>query len=463
MDVKIGLEIHAELKTNTKLFCGCENAFGSSPNVHVCPMCLGLPGAMPVLNSKAVYLAALAGAAFHCDIQNASAFDRKQYSYPDLPKSYQITQYAHPICLNGYVTLKSGKHIRIREIHLEEDAGKLIHEEHMSLIDFNRSGVPLIEIVTMPDLSSPEEARECIETVHEALVFLGITDGKIQEGSVRADVNVSLGNFERIELKNIAGFKETQQVCVYEIARQTEMIAQGVPIHRETRRWNQKERISELMRAKEELPDYRYFPENNLPPLILTDEFIREIKDILPLLPSEKRLMLKDKYGLTEQDAGYLIASDERLAYFEKCVQLGISAGFVLGFLRNDFAAFSAQTALSENDLFCKITPGKLFEAAELILSGDITKENAKKALLISITSGEPIKDIAEAHNLLIQRCDNEELTKAALQLIKNHPDEASAYQNGKKNVFSFFMKEMRGMFPNEAPQRIKEILSSLL
>lgn len=281
LEARIGLEIHVELATRTKMFCRCENAFGAEPNTHCCPVCLALPGALPTVNGQAVRLAVRTALALNGGIERASAFDRKQYEYPDLPKGYQITQYFSPFSIGGEIVLQNGQAVRVHHIHLEEDAGKLLHRGENTRVDYNRCGVPLIEIVTEPDIRTAEDARALLERLRETLVALKVTDGRMQEGSLRADVNVSVSApgaplGERVELKNISGFRLTQRAITYEIERQTELLTSGGRIERETRRWDEKEKISVLMRGKEALPDYRYMPEPDLPPLVISEALISE-------------------------------------------------------------------------------------------------------------------------------------------------------------------------------------------
>ncbi|WP_043884318.1 Asp-tRNA(Asn)/Glu-tRNA(Gln) amidotransferase subunit GatB, partial [Caldanaerobacter subterraneus] len=323
----IGLEVHAELLTDSKIFCGCSTKFGSEPNTQVCPVCLGLPGTLPVLNKKVVEYAVRAGLALNCTIANFSKMDRKNYFYPDLPKAYQISQYDLPLCSNGYIEIEvegGTKRIGIKRIHIEEDAGKLLHEgTDGSLVDYNRAGVPLIEIVSEPDISTPEEAYQYLVKLKSILEYTEVSDCKMQEGSLRVDTNVSVrpvGTTElgtKIELKNLNSFKAVQKALEYEIKRQIKVLEEGGTIVQETRRWNEAKGITEPMRTKEEAHDYRYFPEPDLVPIIVTEEWKEEIRKTLPEMPDAKRERFITQYGLPEYDAKVITSSKKMADFFE--------------------------------------------------------------------------------------------------------------------------------------------------
>ena len=326
----IGLEVHVELKTNTKIFCSCTTEFGGDPNTHVCPGCLGFPGTLPVMNKKAVEYAVRAGLALNCAINPYSRFDRKNYFYPDLPTAYQISQYFHPICKEGYVEIELGgkkKKIRINRIHLEEDAGKLLHSgssitsSQYSMADYNRASVPLIEIVSEPDMRSPEEARAYLEKLRAILEYTGVSDVKMEQGSLRCDANISLrpvGSTEfgtKTEIKNLNSFRSLQRALEYEIDRQQDVLEEGGTIIQETRGWDEEKGITSSMRSKEEATDYRYFPDPNLPPIVLDPAWIKTIKASLPELPDARKERLVKECGLSEYDAG-IITSSRSLAEF---------------------------------------------------------------------------------------------------------------------------------------------------
>ncbi len=328
-DVVIGLEIHAELNTKTKVFCGCKNQFGQTPNTNTCPVCTGMPGALPILNKHAVELAIKSGLSFGCAISPYSVFERKNYFYPDLSKAYQISQLVYPLCVGGQITLDNGKTIRLNRIHLEEDAGKLTHlgKATGSLVDYNRGGTPLIEMVTEPDLSSANEAVEFLKKVREALIFEEIANCKMEEGGMRCDVNLSLkkkGSKEfgtRTEMKNLNSFKSVQRAIEYEAERQAEVLASGGVIVQETRKWDDERGESFAMRSKEQAQDYRYFPDPDLLPIEISKQNIEHIKNEMVMLPSDRRKRYMEEFGLPEYDAQILTSTRYISDYFENCVQ----------------------------------------------------------------------------------------------------------------------------------------------
>ena len=329
----IGLEVHAQLSTNSKLFCGCSTLFGAPPNHNTCPVCLGLPGALPVLNERAVELAALAALALHCKVSTVSVFARKNYFYPDLPKGYQISQFDQPLSRNGYIPIAasgSTRNIRIHRLHMEEDAGKLLHEESAgaSLVDLNRSGVPLIEIVSEPDLRSSDEAYAYLEELKAILRYCEVSQANMEEGNLRCDANVSIrpkGASElgtKVEIKNLNSFKNVQKAIEYEIARQTKALQAGEKLFQETRLFDADKGITESMRSKEEAHDYRYFPEPDLLPLKINEETLNKIKSALPELPYEKVERFVREYQLSAQDAGVLTSEKPLADFFEKATKL---------------------------------------------------------------------------------------------------------------------------------------------
>jgi aspartyl-tRNA(Asn)/glutamyl-tRNA(Gln) amidotransferase subunit B len=332
----MGLEVHAHLLTKSKIFCGCSTAFGAEPNSHTCPTCMGLPGALPVLNKKVVDFAIRLGLALHCGISRKSIFARKNYYYPDLPKGYQISQYEEPICTNGYLTIYTNgekKRIRVNRVHMEEDAGKLVHENTIetssySMVDYNRSSTPLLEIVSEPDIATPEEAVIYLKVLRDILLYLEICDGNMEEGSFRCDANVSVrkkGTEElgtRTEMKNLNSFKHVEKSLDYEIGRQIELIKKGGQVVQETRLFNADEGVTYSMRGKEEAHDYRYFPEPDLLPLIVDDAWIDEIRKILPELPMEKMERFIDEYNLPRYDVEILSSDKELADYFEETIKL---------------------------------------------------------------------------------------------------------------------------------------------
>ena len=329
-DVVIGLEIHAELNTNTKVFCSCKNEFGNDPNTNTCPVCTGMPGALPILNKRAVELAIKSGLSFGSKINNYSVFERKNYFYPDLSKAYQISQMVHPLCLSGGVKLDSGKFIRLNRIHLEEDAGKLTHISKAvgTFVDYNRGGTPLIEMVTEPDISSAEEAVDFLKKVRETLVFEGIANCKMEEGGMRCDVNLSLKKKDspvygtRTEMKNLNSFKSVQRAIEYEAKRQAELLVSGGIVIQETRKWDDDKGKSSSMRSKEHAQDYRYFPDPDLLPISISYDDISRIKDEMVMLPADRRQMYVEQFGIPEYDAQILTTSKYISDYYETCVKL---------------------------------------------------------------------------------------------------------------------------------------------
>ena len=325
----IGLEIHCELLTDSKVFCGCQNEFGGSENTRVCPRCSGMPGTLPVLNQGAVRLAAKAGFATDCTVNNYSAFDRKNYFYPDLPKAYQITQFEYPICSNGHITVSDGTDIRINRIHIEEDAGKLVHDDYegISLADYNRCGVPLIEIVTEPDFRSVEQVQDFVEKIALRLKYAGVCDAKMEQGSLRVDVNISLmpyGSNEfgtRAELKNLNSVKSIERAINYEIQRQSDILDKGGKVIQETRRYNENHDDTKALRSKEEAHDYRYFPEPDIPPVYITDAELAEIKAEIPELPHSRYKRYTEDYKLTPDEAELIISSKEFSDFYDTAIK----------------------------------------------------------------------------------------------------------------------------------------------
>lgn len=476
LEARIGLEIHVELKTNTKLFCGCKNAFGGTPNSRCCPVCLALPGALPRANQHAVKLAVAAGLSLGCEIQRVSSFDRKQYFYPDLPKAYQITQFYHPICLGGKIELENGRVVRIREIHLEEDAGKMMHEGDCSLVDLNRCGVPLIEIVTEPDLRTPAEARECMTKLHELLVSIHVTEGKMQEGAMRADVNVSISDKdscligERVELKNVNGFRFVEHGAAYEIKRQSAMIANGEKVRRETRRWNESQKCSELMRKKEELPDYRYFPEPDLPNLVLDDTFIMQIQENLPPRIDQIQKMLMVKYRCSSRQAEYLSVHPAFLNYFqsvyEQAPYTNIIFNWMTGFLSAQAREISSEANKPEDGLV-SLFPSVQDLAYVICLSHEekLTQENAKVVLSEIMRTKETAEGVIRRRNFQNSASDYsvKEMIDFISAFLDEHPNEVRQYKNGKAKLFSFFMAELVRKYSGVSPKQLKKILETEL
>ena len=406
-DIVIGMEIHAELATKTKIFCSCSTTFGAEENTHTCPVCLGMPGVLPVLNKKVVEYATKAGLALNCRIANFSKMDRKNYFYPDLPKAYQTSQFDMPICLGGTVKIDVDgveKPIGITRIHIEEDAGKLLHESaDGTLVDVNRCGVPLIEIVSEPDISSAEEARIFAEKVRNTLEYTGVSDCKMQEGSMRFDVNVSvkekgcdtLGT--RTEMKNLNSFRALQRAILYESKRQIIELKKGHAITQETRKWDDVKGISASMRSKEEAQDYRYFPEPDLVPIIITDEEIEKAKSELPELPEAKRNRYVSEFGLPEYDAGVLTASKVTANFFEATVKLYDEPKQISNWLMVDIPAHLKEKELTMENI--PFGPKALAELLTLVKDGTISGKIGKSVLEKMFESEDSPKTIVEKNH----------------------------------------------------------------
>ncbi len=472
----IGLEIHVQLATKTKIFCGCSTEFGAEPNTNVCPVCLGLPGALPVLNEKVVEYGTKLGLALNMHINKTSTFYRKNYFYPDLPKGYQITQYSIPIASEGFLevkTSKSKKKIRILRGHIEEDSGKSIHtgditESEYSYIDFNRSGVPLMEIVTYPDIETAEEAYEFLVLLRKTVRYLGVSSGDMEKGALRCDVNISVSKGEtlgtKVEIKNLNSFRSVRRALEFEINRQIETLKKGGKIVQETRHLDERTGETKPMRTKEELNDYRYFPEPDLPPLILTDEYIEKIKETIPELPNEKEERFVKEYGISEDYAHEITASIEVAEYFEEAAKLTGKPKEVSNYLMVNIMKF-----INENGKNIKeITFGakEFKELLDLIDSKTISKNIAKSVLEESLSSGKTPSQIVEEKGLK-QITDTGEIEKVIDEVIKENPKPVSQYLNGKKQVMGFLigqiMKKTKGKAnPKIASKILIEKLNAL-
>ena len=433
----IGLEVHVELKTGTKIFCSCSSEFGDQPNTHVCPICLGMPGALPNLSGMAVEFAIRAGLALNCDIQMESHFDRKNYFYPDLPKGYQITQYEHPICLGGFVPIAVNgeeKYVRLERIHLEEDAGKLIHDGDKTFVDHNRSGVPLIEIVSAPDMRSPEEAKAYINSLRRILLYTGVSDCRMNEGSLRVDVNVSLrpiGSKElgvKCELKNLNSVHHIGKALEYEIARQAKILDEGGIISAETRRYDENTGKTERMRKKETVVDYRYFREANIPTVILNEQYLQKIKNNMPQMPDELANELVCAYDLKSDDAFLLTQTVKISEYFLKCVASTdykkTCANFVIG---------EILPRIDEADEF-PITPDFLAEICTMFGEGLISSSVAKKLIVLSNERKESPLAIAKKEKML-KITDPKILCEYAHDAIEMNEKAVLDYKKGKKTA----------------------------
>ena len=442
-DVVIGLEIHAELKTKTKVFCSCKNEFGASPNANTCPVCTGMPGALPVINKKAVELCIKAGLCFGCSISNYAVMERKNYFYPDLSKAYQISQMVHPICVGGGIQLSSGKFIRLNRIHLEEDAGKLTHISKSigTLVDYNRGGTPLIEIVTEPDFASSEEVDEFLKKVREALVFSDVADCKMEEGGMRCDVNLSLkpsGATEfgtRTEMKNLNSFKSVTRAIEYEIKRQAEVLDEGGKVVQETRKWDDAKGKNLTMRSKEEAQDYRYFPDPDILPISITDDTISTIKSSMAMLPEQRRDMYVEKFGLPRYDAEILTSSKYVADYFEKCVSLYDLPKKISNWIMVDLLKLVKEL----EEFVFPISEEYLVEIIKMVEEKVINKTTALQLLDKVIETGDSPKELADKMGLLVKISDDEIL--ALLAKLKSENAKVSVdYEADPSKVVGFII-----------------------
>ena len=468
----IGLEVHAQLKTASKIFCGCSTAFGAPPNTHTCPVCLGMPGVLPVLNRKVVEYTLQMAIATHCKIENHSRFARKNYFYPDLPKGYQISQYELPIARHGYIDIFVGdqkKRIGITRIHLEEDAGKLIHDPDrpLSKVDFNRTGIPLMEIVSEPEIRSSEEAGTYLRKLRLLLRYLGISDGNMEEGNFRIDTNISLRPKgtntygTRTEIKNLNSFKHVEKALQFETDRQREILKEGGQVIQETRLWNPEKNITTSMRGKEDAQDYRYFPDPDLLPLDIDDQWIKKIAKSLPELPDEKKERFITTYTLSEDSIDVLISSRELADYFEVCVKIFPNATQVSNWvLGNLLGLLNAQgISITESPVSPQHLAGLLLLIDKKTISGKI----AKTVFDEMAVSGKSPEEIVEKKGL-VQVTDELAIETAVQKILANHPDEVAAYHNGKTQLLGFFvgqvMKETRG---KANPKMVNDVLKKKL
>jgi aspartyl-tRNA(Asn)/glutamyl-tRNA(Gln) amidotransferase subunit B len=468
----IGLEVHAQLLTDTKIFCGCSTKFGAAPNSHACQICLGMPGVLPVLNKKVVEFAMKMALATNCEINKSCSFARKNYFYPDLPKGYQISQYAYPLAERGYVILDvdgKQKKIGITRIHMEEDAGKLIHDEHnpVSYVDLNRTGVPLIEIVSEPDMRSPEEAADYLKRLHEILVYLEICDGNMEEGSFRCDANVSIRpkvqkEFgTRTELKNMNSFRNVQRALEYEIKRQQYIVENGGTVVQETRLWDDAQGSTTSMRSKEEAHDYRYFPDPDLVPILVDKDWVEKIRKQIPELPLAKRERFVKDYQIPAYDAGVLTADKALADYYEEVVRLCAKPKAASNWVMGDVLRFLNEEKREIKS--CPITPVALAEMISLIDEGTISGKMAKDIVEEMYKTGKQPKKIIEEKGL-VQITDEGELIKTITSIMEANPQQLKDYRGGKEKLFGFFVGQVMKATKGKAnPQLVNELLKKCL
>lgn len=475
----IGLEVHVQLNTNSKMFCSCSINFGEEPNSLTCPVCLGLPGALPKVNEKAIEFAIKSAIATNCEINKFSKFDRKNYFYPDLPKNYQISQYDKPLGVNGHIDFDVNgekKRVRIRRVHLEEDAGKLVHVGYSgqiggaesSLVDLNRCGLPLLEIVTEPDLHTSNEASDFLVALRNIVRYLGISDCNMEEGSLRCDANISVKTAKnsqagaKTEIKNLNSFKHVREALEFESKRHIDMIEKGEPLVMETRLWDAKSRITVSMRTKEETSDYRYFPDPDLVPVITASEEIEAIKNKMLELPYDKKCRFVKEYGLSEYDTNVLTSSKELADYYEECVKIYNSPKSLCNWITVNLMAILKEQEISIEASHVKA--GNMSELVKFVDEGSVSGLAAKEILDVMVKTGKNAKEIVEEKKLF-QITDDGELEKIAKEVIVEFQKSVEDYKNGKEQALSFLvgqvMKKSKGKAnPVKANKLLKEELA---
>ncbi|MCD8158011.1 MAG: Asp-tRNA(Asn)/Glu-tRNA(Gln) amidotransferase subunit GatB [Clostridiales bacterium] len=468
----IGLEVHVELATKSKIFCSCTTEFGGAPNTHVCPVCSGLPGVLPTLNKSVVEFAVKTGLATNCEITRYNKFDRKNYFYPDLPKAYQVSQLYLPICRNGHVDIEVNgikKSTGIHEIHMEEDAGKLVHDpwEDSTLVDYNRCGVPLLEIVSEPDFRSGDEVIAYLEKLRDTLIYLGVSDCKMQEGSMRADVNLSVrpeGQKEfgtRTEMKNINSFKAISRAIVYEAKRQIEQIEMGKRVIQETRRWDENKDATYAMRSKENAQDYRYFPEPDLLPIEISEEWIEKAKKEMPELADAKRVRYVEELGLTEYDANVLTAEHDLAILFEETTAVCGQPKEVCNLITGELMRLITEAQTTADKI--SINPNKMAKIIELTVEGKINRNAEKQAFEALFKEDiDPETYIKEKGLLMLN--DDSLVSDTIDEVIKNNPKSIEDYKGGKQKAFGFLVGQtMRALKGKANPQAVNKILKEKL
>jgi aspartyl-tRNA(Asn)/glutamyl-tRNA(Gln) amidotransferase subunit B len=473
---KIGLEIHIELKTKSKMFCNCKNDPDEKhPNINICPVCLGHPGTLPVINQEAVKKTIKTGLGLNCEISRHTFFERKNYFYPDLPKGYQISQYSTPLCKNGFLEI-DGKKIRIRRVHLEEDTGRLIHEKDCSLVDFNRAGIPLMELVTEPDIESPKEARKFAEELQLILRYLDVSDADMEKGEMRVEANISVSEKRdtlgtKVEIKNLNSFKAVEKALEYEIERQKKILESGKKVVQETRGWDPAREITFPQREKEEAQDYRYFPEPDLPPLEINEEIIEKIRAEIPELPQQKRERLKREYGLDEKAIEIFVKDKDFGEYFEKVVsefdpnlpreKLSRLIKLATNYLTTDLLGLLKGASVKGEDFL--ITPENFAEFISLIEEGKISSKIAKIVLEEMFKTGADPSHIVEEKGLVLIT-DKEKIEKIAHQVISENQKAVLDFKKGKETALQFLIGQVMAKTKGKAnPKLAREILLKIL
>lgn len=471
-EMVVGLEVHAELNTASKIYCSCKNAFGLEVNSQVCPICMGMPGTLPTLNEKVVEYAIKMGHALNCKINSVCKQDRKNYFYPDLPKAYQISQAEVPLCENGHLDIMvdgKTKTIGVTRIHIEEDAGKLLHDDSFagSLVDLNRCGVPLIEIVSEPDIRSVAEAKAYLETIRSILQYINISDCKMQEGSIRCDVNVSVHKIgepfgTRCEMKNVNSFSAAIRGIEFEANRQIEVLENGGVIEQETRRWDDAKGESILMRTKENANDYRYFPEPDLLTIVVDEEKIAELKNSLPELPNAKLRRYVDEFGISQNDGALIAESVEKAKLFDEAVALrkGTPKG-IIKWILGDISKYINETGKSVSDM--KVTPERLAELVGIIESGQISNASGKIVFETMLTEDKGVSEIIKEKNLS-QNSNTDELEALAKDVLAQNEKSVTDYKGGKTNALGFLVGQCMKASKGQAnPGMMRDIVIKLL
>ncbi|MGI6092546.1 MAG: Asp-tRNA(Asn)/Glu-tRNA(Gln) amidotransferase subunit GatB [Negativicutes bacterium] len=474
-EIVIGLEVHSELKTKSKIFCGCSTAFGAEQNTNVCPICLGMPGVLPVINEKVVEFAIKAGLALNCEILPFSKFDRKNYYYPDLPKNFQTSQFDLPIAINGYLDIEVNgeqKRIGINRIHMEEDAGKLVHAGSIttsdySLVDYNRGGVPLIEIVSEPDMRSPEEAKAYLEKLKAILQYIDVSDCKMEEGSLRCDANISLRpqGAEKLgtktEIKNLNSFKSVQKGLEYEAVRHEEVLDDGGKIIQETRSWDEAKGITVSLRNKEQAHDYRYFPEPDLVPIIVDPAMVEEIRNNLPELPDARKSRLINDYGLSSYDAGVITASRAMADYFDETVKLNVDAKTAANWLMGELLKHLNNANMEIEDW--PVTPQKLAGLIALIDKGTISNKIAKTVFEEIWSTGKDAEVIVKEKGM-VQISDAGEIAGIVDKVIADNPQSVADFKAGKEKAIGFLVGQIMKQTKGRAnPEMVNKLLRERL